>query len=134
VTRAAARVEPRHLAVLSLSTDEEGGRQISRDGHVREPVRERRVEDDLQPIDRHHAPVDISKPCGVYIQLFEARIRVAETRVPIATITVAKKCRPGPTLFQPNSITPRNPASRKKAVNTSYARSGPVMLPANAKK
>ena len=64
-------------------------------------------------------PSTISKPCGVCIQLLEARIQVAEISVPSATITVAKKCRPGPTLFQPNSITPRKPASRKNAVSTS---------------
>ncbi|MCY1344152.1 hypothetical protein D9M68_574230 [compost metagenome] len=64
-------------------------------------------------------PLMISKPAGVCIQLFDARIQVADISVPSATITVAKKCRPGPTRFQPNSITPRKPASRKKAVSTS---------------
>ena len=44
-------------------------------------------------------PFDDSKPCGVCIQLLEARIQNAEISVPIATISVAKKCRPGPTLF-----------------------------------
>ena len=48
----------------------------------------------------------ISKPCGVCIQLLEARIQKVEISVPIATITVEKKCKPRPTLFQPNSITP----------------------------
>ncbi|MNG20735.1 hypothetical protein D3C84_1050150 [compost metagenome] len=64
-------------------------------------------------------PLIISKPCGVCIQLLEARIQKVEMSVPMATMTVAKKCRPRPTLFQPNSMTPRNPASRKNAVNTS---------------
>ena len=68
------------------------------------------------------------------IQLFDARIHVAEISVPTATISVAKKCSPGPTRFQPNSITPRKPASRKNAVSTSYARSGPVTLPAKSEK
>ncbi|MNW22915.1 hypothetical protein D3C71_2246950 [compost metagenome] len=60
-----------------------------------------------------------SCPWGVCIQLLEARIQVAEISVPTATMTVAKKCSPRPTLFQPNSMTPRKPASRKNAVSTS---------------
>lgn len=64
-------------------------------------------------------PLMISCPCGVCIQLLEARIQKVEISVPSATMQVAKKCRPGPTRFQPNSITPRKPASRKKAVSTS---------------
>jgi hypothetical protein len=79
-------------------------------------------------------PPMISCPCGVCIQLLEARIQVAEISVPSATMAVATKCSAGPTRFQPNSITPRKPASRKKAVSTSYASSGPVMPPANAEK
>ena len=39
--------------------------------------------------------------------------------VPNATISVAKKCRPAPTRLRPKSITPRKPASRKKAESTS---------------
>ena len=46
-------------------------------------------------------------------------IQNAEKNVPAATIAVAKKCRPGPTFFLPNSITPRKPASRKNADITS---------------
>src|SRR5476649_1112730 len=76
----------------------------------------------------------ISKPCGVCIQLFEAKIQKVDISVPSATMQVAKKCRPGPTRFQPNSITPRNPASRKNAVRTSYVSNGPVILPANEEK
>ncbi|MNP75703.1 hypothetical protein D3C76_1728090 [compost metagenome] len=49
----------------------------------------------------------------------EDRIQKVEIRVPIATMTVEKKCSPRPTRFQPNSITPRKPASRKNAVSTS---------------
>jgi hypothetical protein len=56
----------------------------------------------------------ISKPAVVRIQLFEARIQLAEISVPVATIIVAKRCNPGPTLFHPNSATPRKPASRKR--------------------
>ena len=64
-------------------------------------------------------PFTIEMPCGVCIQLLEARIHVVEINVPIATITVAAKCNPGPTRFLPKSITPKNPASRKNAVSTS---------------
>src|SRR6266446_6774001 len=49
-------------------------------------------------------PLMISKPCGVCIQLLEARIQNAEMSVPIATMIVAKKCKPGPTLFHPNCV------------------------------
>src|SRR5258708_34126828 len=77
-------------------------------------------------------PLIISKPCGVCIQLLEARIQNAEMSVPIATMIVAKKCRPGPTLFHPNSATPRKPASRKKADSTSKRSNGPVMDTAKA--
>ena len=42
-----------------------------------------------------------------------------EIRVPIATISVAPKCAFLPTLFHPNSMMPRKPASRKNAVITS---------------
>ena len=45
--------------------------------------------------------------------------RGARKFVPMATMQVAKKCRPLPTFCAPNNITPRNPASRKKAVSTS---------------
>lgn len=58
-------------------------------------------------------------PCGVCIQLFTARIQKAEKKVPAATITVAAKCSRRPTLFMPNSMMPRKPASRKNADSTS---------------
>ena len=57
------------------------------------------------------------------MKLFDARIQNVEISVPTATISVAKKC--APTRCQPNSITPRKPASRKNAVSTSYVRAGP---------
>ena len=76
----------------------------------------------------------MEKPCGVCIQLLEARIQNVEINVPMATITVEKKCKPRPTRFQPNSMTPRKPASRKKAVRTSSVSKGPVMLPAKSEK
>ena len=61
----------------------------------------------------------MAKPVGVCIQLLALRIQNAEMKVPIATISVARKCSLGPTRFMPNSMTPRNPASRKNAVITS---------------
>ena len=59
------------------------------------------------------------QPAGVCIQLLAAKIQVADSKVPTATMQVAKKCSFGPTLLMPNSMTPRNPASRKKAESTS---------------
>jgi hypothetical protein len=47
------------------------------------------------------------------------RIQKAEMKVPTATASVATKCSVLPTRFMPNSMTPRNPASRKNAVSTS---------------
>ena len=61
----------------------------------------------------------ISYPTGVCIQLLTDRIQKADTKVPTATISVAAKWSFLPTRFMPNSMTPRNPASRKKAVRTS---------------
>jgi len=51
--------------------------------------------------------------------------------VPSATIKVAKKCRRGPTRGMPKSMIPRKPASRKKAVSTSYPNSEPITGPAS---
>ena len=64
-------------------------------------------------------PSTISWPCGVCIQLLAERIQKVENSVPSATMQVEKKCSFGDTRFQPNSITPRKLASRKKAVSTS---------------
>ena len=61
-------------------------------------------------------------------------IQKAEIRVPTATSTVATKCSRGPTFFQPNSMTPRKLASRKKAVSTSKASSGPITGAGQAEK
>ena len=61
----------------------------------------------------------IAQPVGVCIQLLTLRIQKAEMAVPIATMQVAAKCSPLPTRSMPNSMTPRKPASRKKAVSTS---------------
>src|SRR5665213_1064528 len=71
-------------------------------------------------------PAPATKPAGDCIQLLAEMIQKAEMRVPTATRQVAVKCRPGPTRFQPSSMTPRKLDSRKKAVSTSKAKSGPI--------
>ena len=60
-----------------------------------------------------------ANPAGVCIQLFTDRIQKPDSRVPPATMQVARKWRRRPTRSMPNSMTPRKPASRKKAVSTS---------------
>ena len=52
-------------------------------------------------------------------QLYTPAMLSELLKVPIATISVAVKWSFFPTLFMPNSMTPRKPASRKKAVSTS---------------
>ncbi len=64
-------------------------------------------------------PSLISWPAGVCIQLLAARIQNAESEVPMATSTAESTCRFGDTRLQPNSMMPRNDASRKNAVSTS---------------
>ena len=64
-------------------------------------------------------PSMISYPAGVCIQLLAARIQKEENSVPPATITAAMKCTQRGTSVRPNSSTPRNAASRKKAVSPS---------------
>src|SRR5665213_1738016 len=71
-------------------------------------------------------PGRTTEPAGACIQLLAEMIQNEETRVPNATRQVAAKCRPGPTFFQPISMTPRKLDSRKKAVATSKANSGPI--------
>src|SRR5258708_18713931 len=68
-------------------------------------------------------------PAGVCIQELSARIQNAETVVPKATIIVDAMCTQSGTRFMPKSITPRNVASRKKAVSTSKESSGPATAP-----
>ncbi len=64
-------------------------------------------------------PSRSSWPAGVCIQLFADKIQNAEIAVPTATAIAEKTCSQGGTRRQPNSITPRKVASRKKAVSTS---------------
>jgi hypothetical protein len=64
-------------------------------------------------------PSRISYPAGVCIQLLADNIQNAESAVPIATAIAESVCNHGGTRFQPNSMTPRNVASRKKATRTS---------------
>ncbi len=64
-------------------------------------------------------PSTISWPVGVCIQLLAASTQNAEIMVPTATITAAVTCSQRGTRPQPNSMMPRNVASRKNAVSTS---------------
>ena len=64
-------------------------------------------------------PSRISNPAGVCIHELSARIQKADAVVPMATSTVASVWTQFATLRKPNSMTPRNTASRKKAVSTS---------------
>ena len=64
-------------------------------------------------------PSRISKPAGVCIQLFSARIQNAEIVVPMHTSSVAMVCMRGLTRLMPNSMIPRKVASMKKAVSVS---------------
>ena len=61
-------------------------------------------------------PSRISNPAGVCIHELSARIQKADAVVPTATRTVARVCTQFATLRKPNSMMPRNTASRKKAV------------------
>ncbi len=58
-------------------------------------------------------------PTGVCIQELAASIQKDDKSVPTATARVAVKWSPLPTRLMPNSMMPRKPASRKKAVSTS---------------
>ena len=64
-------------------------------------------------------PSRISKPAGVCIHEFSTRIQNALIVVPNATRTVASVCSQPGTREKPNSMIPRNTASRKNAVSTS---------------
>jgi len=64
-------------------------------------------------------PSRTSWPAGYCIQLLADRIQKPDKAVPPATMQADRKCSQGGTRFQPNSITPRNDASRKNAVSTS---------------
>src|SRR5262245_8776525 len=50
---------------------------------------------------------------------FAERIQNDENSVPLAIMSAATKCAHGGTSLRPNSSTPRNAASRKKAVSAS---------------
>src|SRR3546814_11313576 len=69
-------------------------------------------------------PSTIAWPCGVCIQLLAEMIQNVDSSVPSATMQVEKKCTLCDTRLQPNSITPRNVASRKNAVRSEERRVG----------
>ncbi len=64
-------------------------------------------------------PSIISKPAGVCIHEFSARIQNADSVVPPATSSVAMVWVRLLTRRMPNSMMPRKVASRKNAVSTS---------------
>ncbi len=64
-------------------------------------------------------PSRSSNPAGVCIQLLRTRIQKALIVVPMATSAVAPICTQGFTRLAPNSMMPRNTASRKNAVRIS---------------
>jgi hypothetical protein len=74
-------------------------------------------------------PSRSSAPAGVCIQLLAERIQNEESSVPRATAQAARKWMPFGTRSRPNSRMPRNAASRKNAVTTSYWIKGPRTLP-----
>src|SRR6185369_14112587 len=80
----------------------------------------------IQSVARRVPSERVAKPVGCCIQLLAEMIQNADVSVPNATSAVAVKCSLGPTFFQPNSITPRKLASRKKAASTSNASRGPI--------
>ncbi len=75
--------------------------------------------------------VTISKPCGVCIQELAMMIQSALKWAPTTTISVAKNHSRGPSRLPPNSISPRNPPSRKNANTPSAASRLPKTLPTN---
>ena len=76
----------------------------------------RRVKDDRQPVLRNNLSVSMVKPCGVCIQLLDARIQKVDISVPSATMQVEKKCRPVQPYSSRNiAYAKRKPASRKKS-------------------
>jgi len=79
-------------------------------------------------------PSRSSKPAGVCIQLLADKIQKPDNAVPSATMIDAVVCSHGGTRFQPNNITPRKLASRKKAVSTSWPSTGPMVLPTISEK
>src|SRR4029077_14104798 len=79
-------------------------------------------------------PSRTSWPAGVCIQLLAERIQNADVAVPNATIAAESISSHGGTRLQANSSTPRNVASRKKAVSTSSRIAGLITLPVTTEK
>ena len=81
-------------------------------------VRHRRVEQDRHQSVAWATPSRSSNPAGVCIHEFRT-IQKADKVVPNATRTVANVCVQLGTRLIPNSMMPRNTASRKNAVRIS---------------
>ena len=99
--------------------DEAGG-DVEADHRVRQPIRERRVEDDLHPRLRVEAPVDRSRSrpasASSYWRRESRRTKTACPPPPSARRRNAPSAAPA---SRPNSSTPRNADSRKNAVRPS---------------
>jgi hypothetical protein len=57
---------------------------------MEQAIRKRGIKDNRQPVLRDEMAIFDDKPCGVCIQLLEARIQKVETNVPSATMQVVK--------------------------------------------
>ena len=113
-------VAPAQQVPRARRADEQRGREIGGDHHVREAVRERRIEDHREPVGRHDAAVD-DRVAGRRVHPAVGREdpgrrdQRAERHHHGREEVQARARR----AVQPNSITPRKPASRKNAVSTS---------------
>src|SRR5262245_24255793 len=107
-------------------------RQIGGRHHMREAVREARVEDDVEPVQRIGDAVAHLIARRRLHPAVGDKIQNADINVPPATAMAESVCSHGGTRFQPNSITPRNVASRKKATSTSKPIIGPMTFPTAA--
>ena len=81
------------------------------DEYLSKPFSPRELQSRINALFRRRPSAAAAKPSGVCIQLLAEMIQKVLMAVPSATITVARKCRRGPTFFQPKSMTPRNDAS-----------------------
>ena len=81
--------------------DQEARDEVRGQDHVRHLVRDRRVEDHLQRLDRGHLARVGEKPCGWFIHEFTATTENAPPRPVITIGTPAQKCVHGASRFQP---------------------------------
>ncbi len=111
--------------------DEHGATEKRGYRHMEQAIRKRGIKDNRQPVLRDEMAIFDDKTLRRLHPAIGGKDPEGRDQRAKRHHAGGKKCSAGGTLFQPNSITPRNPASRKKAVSTSYSSSGPVILPAN---